>query len=100
MQERERIETSKPGAETKGPYLQKKAQYQEPPTCKAELYASIKKSSKYYHQGLDNNGAPINFPVQSISYGSYSFRLNHNNYRSRDLFFYVKDVDGQFLKLN
>ncbi len=100
MQERERIETIKPGAEPKGPYLRKKEQYQEPPTCKAELYASIKKSSKYYHQGLDTNGKPIIFLVKSIQYGSYSFRFNHNNYRSLDLFFYVKDVEGQFLKLN
>ncbi len=100
MQERERTETTRPGAEPKGPYLRKKQEYKEPPARKAELFARIKRTSKYYFQGLDNDGQQIAFPVEAIQYGSYTFRLNHNNYRTQDLSFYVKDTEGRFLKLN
>jgi len=100
MQEREKAIDTKPGINPKGPYLRKKTEFKEPPSCKAELYARIKKTSKYYHQGLDNNGRQVTFPVESVQYGSYTFRFNHNNYRTQDLSFYVKDAEGCFLKLN
>ena len=56
MKERERTEITHPGTNPKGPYLRKKTKFKEPPSCKAELYARIKRTSKYYFKGLDNNG--------------------------------------------
>ena len=100
MQERERTEIIKQGTNPKGPYLRMKKEFKDPPPRKAELFARIKRTSKYYFQGLDNNGEQITFPVEAIQYGSYTFRLNHNNYRRQDLSFYVKDAEGRFLKLH
>ncbi len=100
MQERERTETTRPGTNPQGPYLRKKTKFKELPSRKAELFARIKRTSKYYFQGLDDNGKQITFPVESIQQGLYTFRLNHNNYQLQDLTFYVKDGEGRFLKLN
>ena len=55
-----------------------------------ELYAQIKRSSKYYYQGLDIDNEPIIFQVDEVRNGSHPFRLNSNNYRAEDLVFYLK----------
>ena len=65
------------------------------------LYATIKKSSKYAHQGRSEaDGKLILFPVQEIQNGSYAFRMNGNQYRREDLNFYVKSPRGELIKLH
>ena len=64
-----------------------------------ELFAQIKKTSEYYHQGLNQEGKPCIFKIDSISYGFLSFRLNSNNYSCHDLAFYVKDAEGNLIPL-
>lgn len=66
-----------------------------------ELYATIKKSSKYAHQGReDYNGKLIVFPVREIQDGDYAFRMGGNQYRREDLNFYVKSPRGNLIKLH
>ncbi|MFZ5798132.1 MAG: hypothetical protein ACOY3O_06860 [Thermodesulfobacteriota bacterium] len=65
-----------------------------------ELFARIKRSSKYYHQGLDRARQPRIFRVDAIRHGTHPFRLNSNNYRSQDLAFFVKDVHGGLVPLS
>lgn len=64
-----------------------------------ELFAKIKRTSKYYYQGLDQNNKPVAFKIEAIQHGSHSFRINSNNYRCQDLAFYVKDSKGKLLPL-
>ncbi len=64
-----------------------------------ELFAKIKRTSKYYYQGLDQNGKPRAFKIDAIQYGSHSFRMNSNNYRSQDLTFWVKGVEDNLIPL-
>ena len=71
-------------------YLKPKAQYSPPEEREVELFARIRKSSAYYHQGLDQNNKPLIFRIDSIRLGNLSFRLYSNNYSSYDLAFYVK----------
>ncbi len=66
---------------------------------KVELFAKIKRTSKYYYQGLDENGTPRAFKIEAIKYGSHSIRMNSNNYRCQDLTFWVKDAKGQLIPL-
>lgn len=66
---------------------------------KIELYARIKRSSKYYNQGLDTRNKPKIFKVEEVRCGSHPFRLNANNYGVSDLIFYVKDRFDQLIKL-
>ncbi len=61
------------------------------------LWAMIKKSSKYYHQGLTDptNGKskPRVFQITSIiieQCDGYDFRMNGNQYRREDLVLYIK----------
>ena len=66
-----------------------------------ELYATIRKSSKYAYQGADRaTGKPILFPVRAIQDDAYAFRLNGNQYRREDLHFWVKTPAGKLVKLN
>jgi len=65
-----------------------------------ELFAEIRRSSKYYYQGLDSARQPRIFRIEAIRHGSHPFRLNNNNYRSRDLSFFVKDVHGHLVPLS
>ena len=62
------------------------------------LFAKIKRSSKYYYQGLNNN-KPELFQIKEIRDGSHPFKLNCNSYRSEDLAFYVKGVGEMLIKL-
>ena len=65
------------------------------------LYATIKKSSKYAHQGREEyTGKLILFPVHEIQDSAYAFRLNSNQYRREDLNFYVKAPSGKLIKLH
>ncbi len=81
-------------------YLKPKSSYAPPTQTKVELFARIKKSSQYYHQGLDHNGTPLVFKVEGIRQGFLCFRLNDNNYSSRDLAFYVRDAGGDLIALS
>ncbi len=66
---------------------------------KINLFAKIKRSSKYYYQGIGNNDKPQLFQVDEVSNGSHPFRLNYNSYRGDDLTFYVKGLGNQLVKL-
>ena len=70
-----------------------------PQNRKVELFAKIKKSSEYYHQGLNQDGKPCIFKIDSISHGFLSFRLNSNNYSCHDFTFYVKDTEDNLIPL-
>ena len=63
------------------------------------LYARIKRTSKYYYQGLDSQNKPVIFKVEEICNGSHPFRLNSNNYKVSDLAFFVKSSTKQLIKL-
>ncbi len=80
-------------------YLKPKAIYTPLKERKVELFAKIKRTSKYYYQGLDQNGKPRAFKIDAIQYGSHSFRMNSNNYRSQDLTFWVKGVEDNLIPL-
>jgi len=69
-----------------------------------ELYATIKKGSKYAYQGREQgSGKLILFPICQIrddpSCG-YCFRMGGNQYRREDLNFFVKTPRGELIKLN
>ena len=80
-------------------YLKPKKPYSPSPETEVQLFARIKKSSPYYHQGLNHNGTPQLFKVEGIRLGLLCFRLNDNNYSSHDLAFYVRDARGDFIPL-
>lgn len=80
-------------------YLKPKGSYTPPVQTKVQLFARIKKSSEYYHQGLDRNGTPLMFKVEAIRQGFLCFRLGDNSYSSHDLAFYVRDTNGEFIPL-
>jgi len=68
-----------------------------------ELYATIRKTSKYAHQGTETGtGKPILFPVRETQDDccGYLFLLNSNQYRQKDLHFWVKTPGGKLVKLN
>jgi len=68
-----------------------------------ELYATIRKTSKYAHQGTEGStGKTILFPIRAIQDDccGYLFRLNSNQYRQSDLHFWVKTPGGKPVKLN
>ncbi|MCL7489835.1 MAG: hypothetical protein M8357_16845 [Desulfobulbaceae bacterium] len=65
-----------------------------------ELFAEIRRSSKYYYQGLDSARQPRIFRIEAIRHGTHPFRLNNNNYRSQDLTFFVKDLYGRLVPLS
>ena len=67
-----------------------------------ELYATIRETSKYAHQGTGATGKPILFPIRAIQDDccGYLFRLNSNQYRQKDLYFWVKTPGGQLVPLN
>lgn len=71
-----------------------------PEEREVELFAEIRRSSKYYYQGLDSARQPRIFRIEAIRHGSHPFRLNNNNYRSRDLAFFVKDLRGHLVPLS
>jgi hypothetical protein len=63
------------------------------------LFALIKASSKYAYQGREN-GKPVAMRVTFLEAGEYPFHLeNGNRYRREDLTFYVRNLDGQLVKL-
>jgi hypothetical protein len=63
------------------------------------LCAVIKASSKYAHQGR-YTGKPVGMRVTFLEDGEYAFHLeNGNRYRREDLTFYVRNLDGQLIKL-
>ncbi len=80
-------------------YLKPKSQYRVPEEREVELFARIRKSSEYYHQGLDKNNKPRIFKIEAIRPGFLCFRLNSNNYSSHDLAFYVRDVKDNLVPL-
>jgi len=62
------------------------------------LYAIIRASSKYVHQGRED-GKTVAMRVEWIEEGEYAFHLeNGNRYRREDLTFYTR-YEGQFIKL-
>ncbi len=68
--------------------------------CKVELFATIKRTSKYYYQGLDKNKKPRAFKIEAIQQcDTHNIRMNNNNYRSQDLTFLVKGVEGDLIPL-
>lgn len=81
-------------------YLKPKGSYSPPAQTEVQLFARIKKSSQYYHQGLDHNGTPRIFKVEGIRQGFLCFRLGDNNYSTRDLAFYVRDAQGDLIPLS
>jgi hypothetical protein len=63
------------------------------------LCAVIKASSKYAYQGR-YTGKPAAMRVTELEPGEYAFHLeNGNRYRREDLTFYVRNLDGQLVKL-
>lgn len=63
------------------------------------LCAVIKASSKYAYQGR-YTGKPVAMRVTELEPGEYAFHLeNGNRYRREDLTFYVRNLDGQLVKL-
>ena len=63
------------------------------------LFALIRASSKYAHQGRDT-GKSVAMRVTFLEDGEYAFHLeNGNRYRREDLTFYVRNLDGQLIKL-
>jgi hypothetical protein len=65
------------------------------------LFALIKASSKYAYQGR-YTGKPVAMRVMATGArnDAYAFRLeNGNDYRREDLTFYVRNPDGQLVKL-
>ena len=76
-------------------------QGQTPSVAEAvQLYASIKRTSKYYYQGLDKNKKPRAFKIEAIQQcDTHHIRMNNNNYRWQDLTFLVKGVEGDFILL-
>jgi hypothetical protein len=63
-----------------------------------ELFAMLKKSSKYYHQF--RGWAKVD-SVFSPSHGDeYCFRCAHNSYRHADLIFGVKLANGEIVRLD
>jgi len=68
---------------------------------KVELFATIKQTSKYYYQGLDEHKTPRAFRVDAIQEcDTHHIRMNNNNYRCRDLSFWVKGVEGDLIPLS
>lgn len=64
------------------------------------LFATIKKSSKYYYQGLNADNKPGAFEITRIDdSGYYRFHGNHNRYRADDLTFWIETSKGKFTKL-
>ena len=80
-------------------YLKPKNPISLPEERTVELFAEIKKTSEYYHQGLDQCGKPCIFKIDGIRHGFLSFRLNCNSYSCHDLTFYVKDTEGNLIPL-
>jgi len=65
-----------------------------------ELYAKIKRTSKYAHQGRrESDGGEILFVVRAIQDDGYAFRMGGNQYRREDLTFYVRAPGGELAKL-
>jgi len=65
-----------------------------------ELFAKIKRSSKYAYQGQYDD-SPEYFRVNEIRHDEYAFTLNNGNwYRCQDLNFYVRTPKGGLIKLN
>ncbi|WP_043582106.1 hypothetical protein [Geminisphaera colitermitum] len=65
-----------------------------------DLYATIKKSSKYYYQGLGDDNKPRAFRIRQIDdFGDYRFHGNSNQYRAEDLMFWIENSKGKFTKL-
>jgi hypothetical protein len=64
------------------------------------VYAVIRPSSKYAHQGRES-GKQVAMKVARLDAGDeYAFHLeNGNRYRREDLTFYVRNHDGKFIKL-
>jgi len=60
-----------------------------------QLYAKLKRSSKYAHQ----HDGKEPFPVEVVGYDTYIFNGNGNQYRLSDLRLYVVFA-GQFVAIN
>ena len=70
-----------------------------PETSALVLFALIRASSKYAHQGR-YTGKSVAMRVTFLEDGEYAFHLeNGNRYRREDLTFYVRNLDGQLIKL-
>jgi hypothetical protein len=64
------------------------------------LYALIKAASKYAYQGQDQAGKSFALRITHMEESDYAFHLeNGNRYRREDLTFYVRNLDGQLIKL-
>jgi len=80
-------------------YLKPKTPNTPPEERTVELFARLRKSSEYYHQGLGQNNKPRIFKIEAVRPGFLCFRSNSNNYASHDLAFYVKDTRGNLIPL-
>jgi hypothetical protein len=64
------------------------------------LYAMIRTASKYAYQGQDQAGKSFALRITHMEESDYAFHLeNGNRYRREDLTFYVRNLDGQLIKL-
>lgn len=62
-----------------------------------QIYATIKRSSKYYGQAAP--GAP--FPVCiSEAYDNYVVRGNNNRYRLADVWLQIRNDDGSYMRIS
>jgi len=58
-----------------------------------DIYAVIKRSSKYRNQQPRERGADVPFAVRFVDDVSYPVRGNDNNYRLDDLRFFARVAD-------
>jgi len=69
-----------------------------PPTY--GLWAELKRSSRYYAQGLDEARKPVRYPVRlDPSGGEYCVRFNNNCYRLADVTLFARVEDTQFFRI-
>lgn len=80
-------------------YFKPKAPHRPSEEQQVELFASIKKSSEYHHEDLDQSNNNCIFKIDAIRPDSLCFRMKSNNYSSHDLAFYVKDTKGNLIPL-
>jgi hypothetical protein len=72
-----------------------------------KLFATIKRSSKYYHQGLsdptDSKSKPVAFEVFAINAipdcDGYDYRFNSNQYRREDIDLWIQLPGGKLKRL-
>jgi hypothetical protein len=62
-----------------------------------QIYATIKRSSKYYGQHDGSVPFPVHFQP---SWDGYIVNGNDNRYRLRDVWLQVQTVDGSYMRIS